>query len=198
MPLGDVVGAAVGLELVDSEDGLGHVEPQPFDVEQAHRALGVGLGDLEPPPTPLVVDPDLADALGSGLLEGAHLGDRSVLGERGDELVGGAAGRVGNAAMERLDAEGVVGKEHGQGAAERFFVAPLGAGDRRGRPVVAIGDVDGGLGEGGSDHGGLVVVERPHLMQHLFDHMVDGGCSFAGRVEHSGDLGIGSMGERDR
>ena len=53
------------------------------------------------------------------------------------------------------------------------------------------------VGEPSCHDCGLVVVERPDLVQHFLNHMVDIGRALGGGVEHRADIGMGAVGEGD-
>ena len=95
------------MEFVDAEKVADHVGAKPFDIEEPDRAGGRRFGQDEFPPTPLMVDTDLALLLRPSFLEGAHFGEVACLGEQGLECLGIGGGLVGDAAVERLDPQGI-------------------------------------------------------------------------------------------
>ena len=99
-----IVGPRVRLEFIDAEQVEDHVRAEQFDIEQADRAVGLGLRQHELPPVALVVDADFAGLLGTGLLERADFGEITDVGEQRFKRVRITAEGVGDPAMKRLDA----------------------------------------------------------------------------------------------
>ncbi len=100
--------------------------------------------------------------------------------------------------MKRLDAQRIGGEQHGERALERGFVALHRARDCCCRAMVAIGDVHRLVGEEFGDGDALVLVEHPHLVEDLFDDVVDLRLTFGRNGENGGNGRVGSAGERDR
>ena len=64
--------------------------------------------------------------------------------------------------------------------------------------MVTIGDVHRLVGEEFGDGDALVLVEHPHLVEDLFDDVVDLRLTFGRNGENGGNGRVGSAGERDR
>ena len=62
--------------------------------------------------------------------------------------------------------------------------------------MVAIGDVHRLVGEEFGDGDALVLVEHPHLVEDLFDDVVDLRLTFGRNGENGGNGRVGSAGER--
>ena len=145
-----------------------------------------------------MVDADFAGLLGAGLLERADFGEITRIGEQRFERVRIAAEGVGDPAMERLDAQRIGGEQHGERALEGGFVAFHRARDCCCRAMVTIGDVHRLVGEEFGDGDALVLVEHPHLVEDLFDDVVDLRLTFGRNSEDSSNGRVGSTGQRDR